>query len=680
MADFVSGVGPLFGPDFVIVTVNDATGTQYDVQVYPDAHNPELRAAGLPTQYYFQPAQVYLAHKQTSPQDFDFEMTLFKGLGSEEANITPAELQGASTEMGGGFCTFSTTFAIPPSVITGVIGKLKDREHDSPVPRLAPYFNQQAGDPAPGLGIVPITNSSVICAVQDPSVTGGKILMTAQYSQKGSIEQQGISTFLISCNLFAAGEIASALKAGASPPFTVTNVLKESFYINAVTVDVAVDVDKVYDSFSVAVEAGGFLGIDDISASAAWSSCLTSGGVTTHITQDGAILDASTAKWINDNVDEMKKTAMDLVQHEIFDWDPAKADSKATTSGRGWFSEFFGGAAVSLKSDHERKGVHFNQQLILDETISVEQAVTGDLNDLLPAVRADLNKYLFVIDIGEFFKKVQVVGKCLVNFGEKLPDGTDVSDPLLAVQLEVGYPDFDNPVVNGQPNLQMLAQGEHYIQGQTVPTGPVAPAIWKAANAGDYVNFSFLRLDNPVPAWPQDQVKLRRQLVFDGHDPRVNLSPAIAPHDRAIAEIEEIGTEHSPILTASAVGYVFVRFNVRPLLLPPNIVVTINPTIGQDPYAAIVVTSASVNNAIWEIFSDKYFAESTISYTMTVEVDGPEFTDDPVIYSTPGPVTAFVGAGPLKQATVVAHLPSAPADKLDLIKQYIAAARAGGQG
>ncbi len=680
MTDFVAGVGPLFGPDFVIVTVNDASGTSYGVQVYPDAHNPELRAAGLPTQYYFQPAQVYLARKQTSPQDFDFEMTLFKGLGSEEANITPAELQGASTEMGGGFCTFSTTFAIPPGVIDAVVGKLKDREHDTPPPRLAPYFNQQPGDPAPGLGIVPITDSSVICAVQDPNVTDGKILMTAQYSQKGSIEQQGIATFLISCNLFAAGEIASALKAGASPPFTVTNVLKEAFYINAVTAEVDVDVDKVYDSFSAAVEAGGFLGIDDISASAAWSSCITSGGVTTHLTQDGTVLDPATAKWVNDNVDDMKKTAMDLVKQEIFNWDPAKADSKATTSGRGWFSEFFGGAAVSLKSDHERKGVHFKQTLVLDETRSVEQAVTGDLNDLLPAVRADLDKYLFVIDIGEFFKKVQVVGKCLVNFGEKLPDGTDVSDPLVAVQLEAGYPDFDEPVVNGQANLEMLAQGEHYVAGQIAPNGPVAPAIWKAGNADDYISFSFLRLDNPVPAWPQDQVKLRRQLIFNGDDPRVNLSPKIAPNDRAIAEIEQIGTDHSPILTASDVGYVFVRFDVRPLLLPPNIVVTITPTIGQDTYAAIVVTAASITNAIWEIFSDKYFAQSTISYTMTVEVDGPQFTDDPVVYSTPGPVTAFVGAGPLKQASVVAHLPDAPADKLDQINRYIAAARAGGQG
>jgi len=678
MSDFVSGVGPLFGPDFVVVTVNDATGAQYPVQVYPDANNPELRAAGLATQYYFQPAQVYLAHKLESPQDFDFEMTVFKGLGSEEANITPAQLQGASTEMGGGFCTFSTTFAIPPSVIAAVIVKLQNGDHDAPAARLAAFFNLQAGDPAPGLGIVPISSSSVICAVQDPSVTGGQIVMTAQYSQQGSIEEQGISTFLLSCNLFAAGEIGSALKAGASPPFTVTNVLKESFYINAVTAEVDVDIDKVYDSFSVAVNASSVLGIDAVTANEAWASCLTTGGITTSITQNGTVLDANTAKWINDNVDEMKKTAMDMVQTEIFDWDPSKADSKATTAGRSWFSDFFGGAAVALKSDYEHKGVHVHQELILNETISVEQAVSGDLNDLLPAVRADLDKYLFIIDIGEFFKKVQVVGKCLVGFGDTMPDGKSV--PLQAVQLEVGYPDYDTPVANGQPNLSMLAQGEHYGQGQTAPDGPVSPATWKSGNADDYVNFSFLRLDNPVDVWPQDQVKVRRLLVFDAEDPRVNLSPAVTPNDRAIAEIEVTGTDHSPIITSSDVGSVYVQFIVRPLQLPPNVTVTITPTIGPDTYAGIVVTATTMGNAIWEVFSDKYFAESTISYTMTVEVDGPEFTDQPVIYSTPAPVTASVGAGPNKNATLVAPLPAAPADQVSTINSYVAAARAASQG
>ena len=219
MADFVSGVGPLFGPDFVVVTVNDETGKKFDVQVYPDAHNPELRAAGLPTQYYFQPAQVFLARKHDTPDDYDFQMTLFKGLGSEETNITPAELEGASTEVGGGFCTFSTTFGIPDSVIEGVVQKLKNREHPAPVGRLAGFFNYQHNDPDPAVGMVPITNSAVVCAIPDQNVVGNFMKMSAQYSGKGSIEQHGICTFLVSCNLFAAGAIASALKAHASPPF-----------------------------------------------------------------------------------------------------------------------------------------------------------------------------------------------------------------------------------------------------------------------------------------------------------------------------------------------------------------------------------------------------------------------------------------------------------------------------
>ncbi|HWK47889.1 MAG TPA: hypothetical protein VNT30_24415 [Stellaceae bacterium] len=673
MADFVSGVGPLFGPDFVVITVNDETGTRFDVNVYPDAHNPELHQAGFPTQYYFQPAQVYLARKHDFPDDFDFVMTLFKGLGSEETSITPEELAGSTTELGGGYCTFSTTFAIPPSVIDGVIAKLKTREHAEPIPRLAPFFNYQGGDPDPGLGIVPITSSSVVCSVQDPNITGGKILMTAQYSQKGSIEEHGISTFLISCNLFAAGEIASALKAGASPPFIVINILKEAYYINGVTIVVNVDVDKVYDSFSFAVSTGSLFGIDGGTAEAAWSSCLTSGGVTTHITQNGTVLDEGTTKWVNENLDKMKQTAMDLVKAEIFDFDPSKTDSKATTSGRGWFSEIFGGTSVSLKSDHQRRSVHFSQTLILDETISVEHAVTGDLNDLLPAVRANLNKYLFVIDIGEFFKKVQVVAVSKINFSEKLPDGTDLKDPLAGAQIEVGYPDFSSPVENGVPNLRMLGEGQHYLPAQTAMKGPVSPAIWDAGTPNDMVSISFLRLDNPVPQWPKDQIKLRRKLIFDGQDPRVNLSKAIAPHDPAIAELEELSADHFPILTASAVGYIFVRFYLTQHL-PSNITVTITPKIGTDTYSPIVVTSSNVKDAIWEIFSDKYALESEFSYTVQVQIDGPNFTDDPVIYSLPAPVVV-PAIGPVKWLHMLpVQLPNVPADKKDIVNAYVKSA------
>jgi hypothetical protein len=74
----ITALGPLFGPDFIEVTVADETGKSYQLEIYPDANNPLLKANRLATQYYFQPKSVYLAQKQTAPADFDFGMTVFK--------------------------------------------------------------------------------------------------------------------------------------------------------------------------------------------------------------------------------------------------------------------------------------------------------------------------------------------------------------------------------------------------------------------------------------------------------------------------------------------------------------------------------------------------------------------------------------------------------------------------
>lgn len=669
MSNFVSGVGPLFGPNSVVVTVNDETGKPLSLQVYPDAHNPELRAAGMPTQYYFQPSRIMLARKQGSPEDFDFEMTLFKGLMSEETTITPQEL--AQKELGGGFCTFSTTFGIPPNVIQQVREKIKKQEHDTPNERFGAFFNYQQNDPEPNVGIIPITSSTVVCAVQDPAVSGNVIQMKADYNGKGSIEAQGINSFLVSCNLAAAGLIASALKAGGSPPFLVMNTLEEMFYINGVTVEVEVDVDKVYDSFSAAVSTGSFFGITDINAEFAYSSCLTNGGITTKISMNSGVLDDPTKKWIMDNVVTMRQTAVELVKKEIFDWDPAKADTKASTAGRSWFSQIFGGSSVSLKSTHERKGIRFKEKIILDQAYTATHAVSGDLNELLPAVRANLNKYLFIVDIGEFFKKVQVAAVCMVDFDDKLDDGTVLDDPVQAVQLEAGYPDFSQPVQDGKPNLHMRGQGQHYIIGSDKPKTSDQPAIWTRDNAKDIVNISFLRLDTPVDGWPSDQVRLRRKIIFDGQDPRVNLSKAIAPNDPAIAEIEVDNNDHAPTLTASMVGHVFVRF-MPVQKLPPNITVEITPTIGADTYAPITITKDNEKNALWEIYSDKYVMEDHFTYTMTVTVVGPNFTDEVIVYSTPEPVKVPVAQGHIKyvpKSSVM--LPDPPDDKLPLINDYI---------
>jgi hypothetical protein len=679
MDDFVAGVGPLFGPDFVIVEVNDDTGTQYSLQVYPDAHNPELKAAGLPTQYYFEPAMVYLAKKLTSPNDFDFGITVFKGLATGETAIgVPPAPPGGDIEAGGGYCSFTTTFAIPDSVIPKAIQAIKAGTYSgTPAPRLLPFLNFQQNDPDPRLGIVPITQNDVTIEVADlaKASDGSKapMFISAQGNGKGSIEMHGRSAFLVTMNEEAAGAIVGGLKNGVSP-FTVHNVLKESFYINGVTATVHIDVDKVYDSFSAAISTGGFLGIDSFSASYAYSNTVLTGGITTQIDENGNVVPQQMKDWITQKVDEMRKVAMDLVKEEIFDWDPSKGDTQASTD-RGWWSSIFGGSSVALKSNYQRRSIKFDQTIVLNESFSVDNDVSGTLNDLASAVKTNPDKYIAIVDIFEYFKKVQVAATCAINFGEILPDGTNLHDPVIEAQLEAGYPDINQPVgANNQPNLQILGEGFHYTLASTNTSNQVQPVIWSKDNPQDIVNIAWLRLDNSIAQWPTDQVFLRRRLVYDGEDPRVDISPAIGmPGGGGLSvQLEENSTDHAPILTAGAVGYVFVRFMLDRVLPKSNITVTITPTIGTRSGPPLAITNANQTNALWEIFSDKYINNTNFTYTVDVEVTGPNFTDNPVSWSTPAPVQVNVPAGRLKYINPLhIQLPPPPQDQVATINDYI---------
>ena len=193
-------------------------------------------------------------------------------------------------------------------------------------------------------------------------------------------------------------------------------------------------------------------------------------------------------KMIDTQIEEMRKTAIDLVKHEIFDWTPTP-DQPATSGGS--LLSIFGGASVGIKSSYQRHGVHLDQTLILNGSIAVYDTKSGDLNDLEPAIRANLDKYLAIVDIGEFFKKVQVVAKTNVNFSERLPDGTNLSDPIKTVQIEVGYPDFSQPLdANNTPNPQYRAEGLHYTIGQRDPHHGNELAVWTRDNPNDVINIS----------------------------------------------------------------------------------------------------------------------------------------------------------------------------------------------
>jgi hypothetical protein len=222
--DFLSAAGPIWGPNFVLVKARDANGREYHLQVFPDARNAELKAAGLAQQYYFQPGTVYVSKKTDTP-DYDFAMTVFKGLMTSETTVgvDADETTNGTLEAGGGFCTFATTFAVPDGVLEDAVQKLKSGAHDSVPDRLAHLFRFERDEPDPRIGMIPVSECNVTVAVPDLVSVGpakSPMFISAQGSGKGSIEASGHNSFLVTCNQLAAGAIAGSLTRG-SAPFTV---------------------------------------------------------------------------------------------------------------------------------------------------------------------------------------------------------------------------------------------------------------------------------------------------------------------------------------------------------------------------------------------------------------------------------------------------------------------------
>jgi hypothetical protein len=534
----------------------------------------------------------------------------------------------------------------------------------------AHFFQIGGNEPTPELGIVPIIDNDVTIEVPMLSAVGtpgAPMFVNTQGAGKGSIEAMSISTFLATLNMPAAGAIVGSLEKGVSP-FTVHYNMRQQFYINACDIHVVIDVDKVFDQFSGALSAGGFLGIDSVSLSANYQSCITSGAIKTIIKMAGAEVPDDLKKMIDTQIQDMQTRAFNLVKSEIFDWQPTP--EPPATANRGLFSSIFGGASVSLKSNYQKRGIHLTQDFQIDTSVAKTDTVSGDLNDLLPAIRANPAKYIAIVDIGEHFKKIQVAAVTNVNWGEKLPDGSDLGDPIESVQVQASYPDFGEAQA-GRLTLRTLANGFHYTVGHKDPKGPGELALWTKDNPNDIINIAFLRLEKSLPQWDSDQVKVTKTIVFKSMDPRVDLSG-----NQTTFAKETVGKDHAPKITPDEVGYVYVKFMLDRRLPADNISITLTCSIGSRK-DSIAITKANQSNIIWEIFSDKFIKETSAKIDVRVDVSGPNFTDDPVSYSSKAPIELALPEGRLKYVSPFKiPLPSVPADQVATVNGFVKAAMA----
>jgi hypothetical protein len=622
--DSIHALGPLFGPDFITIEINDETKGRFALEIFPDANNPALRRNGLPTQFYYMPKEIQLAKRVDSPEDYDFSVTLFKGLMTAEdtLGISGIPSTGGEVDAGGAFIAFSTTMAVPESVVAAAHAKLRTGDHEAPAKRIAEFFSGGGQGPAPLLGIVPIVDNAVTIEIPQLPGTGDNKspwFLSAQGTGKGSIEASGISSFLVTCNQMAAGAVVGALKNGRSP-FTVHYNMKQLFYINACDIQMHVDVDKTFTQFSGAAEAKYGFAQADLSAN--YQNCLTNGAISTVIQQNGTDVDADLKKLIEKTVSDMQDKAWNLVKSEIFDWQP-KPDDPATASAGAC-----GGVAVQLKFNYQKHGVKFDEHFEINETISKEDTVAGTLTALEPAIKKNVDKYLSIVDIGEFFKKIQVCASPNIDFGD-----SEISDPINEALIQVSYPNFDKPLNDdGSVALSTRVEGFHYDPTHIDQTAPVTLGRWSRDNPKDIINFAFLRLDKKVGQWDADQVKIKKTLVYKPDDPRVDLA-----NGTIMFTSETTTSDHAPVIGPDDVGYIYVKFFLDRPIKSSNVTVTLTIKMA-DRSDVLVMTNddpKATPVAIWQVWSDKYFNETIARVTIDVEVAPPpsDFAGTPVLWS-----------------------------------------------
>ncbi|MEV7544928.1 hypothetical protein [Streptomyces sp. NPDC089915] len=387
MSDSPLPAGPIFGPDSLVIDVNDLS-----VPIWPDALNTDLAAAGAPTRYYFRLPRLTVA-SQPGTADLEFSATV---MVQGPVGPQPVYL--------GGSCTFSCTAALPAGTEAQIVDRLMSQDHPDPPARIAPLFAHQPGDPPPELSMVPITGSAVSCVIEHPPTGTSPLFMTVQGGPGGGIDPHTRSSFLVSFSPAAAEAVVTSLRDASAPPFLVRNVLTEQFATGptGLTMHVDVDLKRTLESFVAAVPPGAAWPAGD-AAEAAYESAVITGAIGVRCTETGtkALLDPSLAAWIS-GLDDPRELVFRLLKDPFFDIAAVPATETGQEAGPpapAWWTAVFGDARVTLKEDPDTGQFVVSQTETVQGTVNVEHTLEARLTEVAEAARTELDKYLKVMAV-----------------------------------------------------------------------------------------------------------------------------------------------------------------------------------------------------------------------------------------------------------------------------------------
>ncbi len=520
-----SAIGPYYGPNKLLVVQDDEDGNTYQLNIFPDLFNEELRKAGKPLAFYYLPDSPRMARFENG--DYMFHFTKFAGVLTADDNIAVASP--GQVEVAGGVLAFTSTLKIPDSVIQNAMDQLKHEIKNNPRYNTDKRFMMGDADVQVDLGVVPIVDNVVSISnlspenITDPNTQkpDNPWLWKMQGEGKGTINPVGNNAYTAMVGQFPA-QLVEAGFHGASSPIFVHNALKHKFYTGAFKASIHGDWSAIFNHFSADLKASYFFVKGEVEA--AFNSAVKDGTIKKSITIDNEVLTPEQEKNYEAQVDKTFDKFLDIAQKTIFDPAPPKIENaKAADPGTV-------GVSFALKFQHDESHLTLDFEEEINETYIKDNVISAHMMgfyEKLQGNKDEEQKYFDVVHLEEGFRKIHVIASARANWPDANGNGGDPIDMLV---LEVGYPDSTGAIVYKNSGLYMDNIG-------AAKSTDLKPAIWTKENPRRILIFDFERQKNLLPE--------KQNLIYIKRTVRFQEKPTVEIPGRTIKLDEEKTTDHS---------------------------------------------------------------------------------------------------------------------------------------
>jgi hypothetical protein len=533
-----SPIGPYYGSNRMLIVQTDQDGITYQLNIFADLFNEDLRKAGQPLHFYYLPDEPRMAKNDAG--DYMFHFTKFAGVLTADDNIAVASP--GQVEVAGGVLAFTSTLKIPDDVIKGAIDQLKHNAANNPQFNSDRLFMMPSGNEEISLGVVPIIDNVVSISnltpenISDPNSQkpDDPWLWKMQGEGKGTINPVGNNAYTAMVGQYPAQLIEAGFH-GASSPVFVHNALKHKFYTGAFTASIHGDWQAIFNHFSADLKGSYMFVKGDVQA--AFNSACKDGTIKKRITIDNEVLTPEQEKNYEAQVDKTFDKFLEIAQKAILDPQPPKIENaKAADPG-------VMGVSFALKLQHDESHLTLDFEEEIDETYIKDNVISAHLMGFYDKVKGgegEEKKYFDTVHLEEGFRKVHVIASARAHWPDAAGNG---GDPIEQLVLQVGYPDSTGAIVYKNSGLFM----DNVAAAKSTT---LAPAIWTKDNKSRILIFDFERQNN-LAADQQNVIYVKRQIRFQER-------PSVEIPQRTLTFDETKTTDHSIEVTADALGVLSV--------------------------------------------------------------------------------------------------------------------------